>query len=77
MSDTPLSRRTFLGTAGAVVAGSALLPKPVVAAPAILRSRVAAPVAIASANGLRGVARAVELVLKGTDPLDAAGDFCA
>ncbi|MEI2720065.1 MAG: N(4)-(beta-N-acetylglucosaminyl)-L-asparaginase [Gemmatimonadales bacterium] len=71
MSDTPLSRRTFLGTAGAVVAGSALLPKPVVAAPAILRSRVAAPVAIASANGLRGVARAVELVLKGTDTLDA------
>ncbi len=71
MSDTPLSRRTFLGTAGAVVAGSAMLPKPVVAAPAILRSRVAAPVAIASANGLRGVARAVELVLKGTDTLDA------
>lgn len=71
MSDTPLSRRTFLGTAGAVVAGSAMLPKPVVAAPAILRSRFAAPVAISSANGLRGVARAVELVLKGTDTLDA------
>ncbi len=71
MSDSPLSRRTFLGTAGAVVAGSALLPKPVVAAPAILRSRFAAPVAIASSNGLRGVARAVELVLKGTDTLDA------
>lgn len=71
MSDTPLSRRTFLGTAGAVVAGTALTPKQVVAAPAILRSRFAAPVAIASSNGLRGVARAVELVLKGTDTLDA------
>lgn len=71
MSDTPLSRRTFLGTASAVVAGSALTPKPVVAAPAILRRSFAAPVAIASSNGLRGVARAVELVLGGSDTLDA------
>jgi N4-(beta-N-acetylglucosaminyl)-L-asparaginase len=71
MSDAPLSRRTFLGTAGAVVAGSAMLPKPVVAAPAILRSRFAAPVAIASSNGLRGVEKAVQMVLQGADTLDA------
>ncbi len=71
MSDSPLSRRTFLGTAGAVVAGTALTPRPVVAAPAILRRSFAAPVAISSSNGLRGVARAVELVLAGTDTLDA------
>jgi N4-(beta-N-acetylglucosaminyl)-L-asparaginase len=32
----------------------------------------ARPVAVASANGLRGVQKAVDLVLQGTDPLDAA-----
>jgi N4-(beta-N-acetylglucosaminyl)-L-asparaginase len=37
------------------------------------RSRWAArPIAIASGNGLRGVRLAADLVLKGTDPLDAA-----
>lgn len=71
MSDAPLSRRTFLGTAGAVVAGSALAPRDAVAAPAILRSRLAAPVAIASSNGLRGVEKAVQMVLQGADTLDA------
>jgi len=71
MSDTPLTRRSFLGTAGAVVAGSAIVPTPVVAAPAILRRRFAAPVAIASSNGLRGVEQAVQMVLQGADTLDA------
>jgi N4-(beta-N-acetylglucosaminyl)-L-asparaginase len=71
MSDTPLSRRSFLGTAGAVVAGSALAPREAIAAPAILRSRFAAPVAIASSNGLRGVEKAVQMVLQGADTLDA------
>ncbi|MDX2260481.1 MAG: N(4)-(beta-N-acetylglucosaminyl)-L-asparaginase [Gemmatimonadales bacterium] len=71
MSDTPLSRRSFLGTAGAVVAGGALAPRGAVAAPAILRSRFAAPVAIASSNGLRGVEKAVQMVLQGADTLDA------
>lgn len=71
MSDAPLSRRSFLGTAGAVVAGSALAPREAVAAPAILRSRFAAPVAIASSNGLRGVEKAVQMVLQGADTLDA------
>lgn len=71
MSDAPLSRRSFLGTAGAVVAGSALAPRDAVAAPAILRSRFAAPVAIASSNGLRGVEKAVQMVLAGADTLDA------
>jgi N4-(beta-N-acetylglucosaminyl)-L-asparaginase len=71
MSDAPLSRRSFLGTAGAVVAGSALASRDAVAAPAILRSRFAAPVAIASSNGLRGVEKAVQMVLQGADTLDA------
>jgi len=72
----PLSRRTFLGAAGSVAAAAAL-PRNAVAAPAtgapavILRgeSRFAA---VASANGIRGVARAFELVSSGTDTLDAA-----
>jgi len=71
MSDAPLTRRSFLGTAGAVVAGSALASRDAVAAPAILRSRFAAPVAIASSNGLRGVEKAVQMVLQGADTLDA------
>ena len=45
--------------------------RPAVALPS--RSRWAArPIAIASGNGLRGVQLAADLVLKGTDPLDAA-----
>ena len=74
MPDSTVSRRTFLGTAGAAVAGASLVPSPVpaVPAPTVLRRSFAAPVAVASANGLRGVARAVELVMKGADTLDAA-----
>lgn len=72
MSDSSLSRRSFLGTAGAVVAGASLVPTPAIAAPFVRRSRLAAPVAVASANGLRGVARAVELIGRGSDTLDAA-----
>jgi N4-(beta-N-acetylglucosaminyl)-L-asparaginase len=72
VSDSSLSRRSFLGAAGAVVAGSTLAPGTVSAAPFIRRSRIAAPVAVASSNGLRGVARAVELIGRGSDTLDAA-----
>ncbi len=71
MSDSSLSRRSFLGAAGAVVAGAAITPSPAVAAPWVRRSRVAAPTVVASANGIRGVARALELVNKGSDTLDA------
>lgn len=55
-----------------MVAGTALTPSPAVAAPWVRRARIAAPVAIASANGIRGVARALELVGQGSDTLDAA-----
>ena len=72
MSDT-VTRRRFLGTAAAV-AGGALIPAAAnaVAAPAIIRSRVSTFAAVGSANGIRGVARAVELMTQGTDTLDAA-----
>src|SRR3990172_8307781 len=43
-----------------------------VAAPVIIRSRVSTFAAVGSANGIRGVARAVELMTQGTDTLDAA-----
>jgi len=72
VSDSSLSRRSFLGAAGAAVAGASLVPGAALAAPAVtIRRSVAAPVAVSSANGLRGVARAVELVMKGSDTLDA------
>ncbi|MES2304875.1 MAG: N(4)-(beta-N-acetylglucosaminyl)-L-asparaginase [Gemmatimonadota bacterium] len=74
MSDSTVSRRSFLGAASAAVAGASLVPGQLTAAtaPRVLRRSFAAPVAVASANGLRGVARAVELVMKGADTLDAA-----
>jgi len=71
VADTPLSRRSFLGAAGAAVAGSALLPADVVAAPMVMRRSASRPCAVASSNGLRGVAKAVEMMSKGADPLDA------
>src|SRR5690606_5267387 len=72
MSDSSLSRRSFLGVTGAAVAGASLTPSSAVAAPWVRRSRIAAPAAVASANGLRGVERAVELMGRGSDTLDAA-----
>lgn len=71
MSDSSFSRRQFLGTAGAVVAGATALPATASAAPWVRRTPLAGPVAVSSTNGLRGLARAIELVGKGTDTLDA------
>jgi N4-(beta-N-acetylglucosaminyl)-L-asparaginase len=65
-----MSRRSFLGTAGAAAVAAAL---PERAAGAVVPLGPAGRVAaIASANGLRAVARAVELMRGGTDTLDAA-----
>lgn len=67
------SRRDFLGAATGVAAGAALgLPRPAPAAPAVHLRPPARPVAVASANGMRGVARAGQLVAEGMDTLDAA-----
>jgi N4-(beta-N-acetylglucosaminyl)-L-asparaginase len=63
----PVSRRTFLGASG-IAAATAAFP----AAPALVRSRQAKPAAVSSSNGLRAINRAMELILKGTDTLDAA-----
>jgi N4-(beta-N-acetylglucosaminyl)-L-asparaginase len=71
MSDSPVSRRTFLGAAGAAVAGSSLLPGELAAAPMVMRRMRARPCAVASSNGLRGVAKAVDMITKGADTLDA------
>lgn len=64
----PVSRRAFLSASGAAAAAAAL---PVMS-PAILRQSASRPAAVSSANGLRAVNRAMELMLKGTDTLDAA-----
>jgi N4-(beta-N-acetylglucosaminyl)-L-asparaginase len=63
----PVSRRTFLGASG-LAAAAASMP----AFPTILRSSAGRPAAVSSANGLRAVKRAMELMLGGTDTLDAA-----
>jgi len=68
--DHSVTRRTFLGVAGAAAA-SVGLPA-VGAGPAVLRRVASRPAAVSSANGLRAVSRAMELILQGTDTLDAA-----
>jgi N4-(beta-N-acetylglucosaminyl)-L-asparaginase len=71
------TRRDFLGTAATAAAGLAL-GTPAGATPLVsVVERVAPlapgtrPVAVASANGLRGVAKAHEMLMQGADPLDA------
>jgi N4-(beta-N-acetylglucosaminyl)-L-asparaginase len=64
----PVSRRAFLGVTGGAVAATALP----VAPPPPRRLAFARPAAVSSSNGLRAVTRAMELVLGGTDTLDAA-----
>jgi len=70
-----LSRREFLlSTAGGLTAGAALgIPHPMrLATPLPPPSRWAAkPVAVASANGLRAVQKAFDLLMQGADTLDA------
>lgn len=67
----PVSRRSFLGAAAAAVAASRLEAETRFPAPYVRRSAVARFAAVSSANGIRGVNRAVELMTRGTDPLDA------
>ncbi|MFZ5623331.1 MAG: N(4)-(beta-N-acetylglucosaminyl)-L-asparaginase [Gemmatimonadota bacterium] len=71
MTDS-LSRRNFLGAAGLAAVGAAL-PAAAGASvgPFVRRSTVATAAAVSSANGLRAVQRAVELVQNGADTLDA------
>ncbi len=66
-----VSRRSFLGAAGAVAAGAALAPGQLVAAPLVMRRTRSRPCVIASNNAVRGVAKAFDLVSKGADTLDA------
>jgi N4-(beta-N-acetylglucosaminyl)-L-asparaginase len=72
VTDT-LSRRTFLGAGAAALAASAF-PAQAEAfpSPAVILRGPARPVAISSANSLAPVSRALELVLQGSDTLDAA-----
>jgi len=64
----PVSRRAFLSVSGVAAAAAALPAVP----PAVLRRSASRPAAVSSANGLRAVNRAMELMLRGTDTLDAA-----
>jgi N4-(beta-N-acetylglucosaminyl)-L-asparaginase len=64
----PVSRRAFLGASGLAAAAAAIPALP----PAIVRRGAGHPAAVGSSNGLRAVNRAMELVLRGTDTLDAA-----
>jgi N4-(beta-N-acetylglucosaminyl)-L-asparaginase len=64
----PVSRRTFLGASG-VAAASVALPS---TSSAFVKLSASRPAAVSSSNGLAAVNRAMELVLRGADTLDAA-----
>ena len=71
-----VSRRDFL-SAGAAAAAGLSLPQLASATPLLgpvdsAQGRATRPVVVASANGIRGVAKAYEMIMKGSDPLDAA-----
>jgi len=68
-----LSRRNFLGASAAALAAGAIPARlNAIEAPAIVLRGASRPVAISSANSLAPVSRALELVLQGSDTLDAA-----
>jgi N4-(beta-N-acetylglucosaminyl)-L-asparaginase len=71
VSDSAVSRRSFLGVAGAAFAGAALGPDRAAAAPYLIRRSRSRPCAVASSNGLRGVAKAFDMMTQGADTLDA------
>lgn len=72
MSDS-VSRRGFLEQTGSLLAAGTVAPAVVrLGAPAVIIPPASRPAAVASANGIRGVALAVQLVEGGTDTLDAA-----
>lgn len=73
-----IDRREFLRTSAAAAAGLSLTTSTAEAAEVLPVSGsqtslapLARPVVIASDNGLRGVAKAYEMIAKGSDPLDA------
>ena len=71
-----ITRREFIGAGAAAAAGLSLTRNaasaPIDSAMARAASPIAArPTIVASANGLRGVSRAWEMIGKGADPLDA------
>ncbi|HSQ75924.1 MAG TPA: twin-arginine translocation signal domain-containing protein, partial [Bacteroidota bacterium] len=66
-----LTRRTFLQNAAALGAGAAVthsLPRAAAMTPS---PGIPPPVVVSSANGLRAVTRAMELIREGSDALDA------
>ncbi len=69
-----LSRRDFVLSAGTLAAGAVSIPHPMRPLRPLPRaSRWAAkPVIIASANGIRGVQKAFDLLMQGADTLDSA-----
>ena len=62
-----VSRRTFLGASGLAAAGMALP-----STSSAVRRSASRPAVVSSSNGLPAVNRAMELMLRGTDTLDAA-----
>jgi len=69
-----VSRRTFLGgaTVAAVAAARGAQATPAPEAPWVRRGKAAPFAAVASSNGIRGIALAVEQMRSGVDTLDAA-----
>ncbi|MFQ5551839.1 MAG: twin-arginine translocation signal domain-containing protein, partial [Gemmatimonadales bacterium] len=70
---TNISRRKFIGASAGAAGAAMIKPQMLEAASVIVRrGRPLNPIAVASANGIRGVARAAELMAQGMNTLDAA-----
>jgi N4-(beta-N-acetylglucosaminyl)-L-asparaginase len=65
----PISRRSFIKEAGAAAAAGLVVPN---VSRAMMARPGSRPIVVASLNGLRGVAKAYEVMASGADPLDAA-----
>jgi len=68
-----ISRREFIlaGAAAVPVVGAAVARSPKAAAPAVIVPQGSRPCVVASANGIRGVKVAYDMLMKGADTLDA------
>jgi len=68
-----LTRREFLGhTGSALAAGTLITSARPLETPALHLKSASRPAAVSSANGIRGITRAVPMVEEGADTLDAA-----
>jgi N4-(beta-N-acetylglucosaminyl)-L-asparaginase len=66
-----VSRRDFLASGATAAAGLALGREPLAETQPSVSATAGRPIVVSSANGIRGVKKAYDMIVGGTDPLDA------